>query len=379
MQRALVIVALCLSVVRPAFAEDSVSVTLTPSKLVITVITSESDIPTLQARVGSWFSDGTQVSVNVAADLPPESIFKSSPSEVRAWVVLLSPERALVMFAAPPGPEPARYLLREVRLLNGLDELGLERLASVIHSASVALHEGVEGTGRPEVEKELALAGLLRSPAPPEAAPVPEPQASIVPAPTKPPVREVRAKTRAAAILLAAGYAARLRGTERLGHGPLVSAGLQLPGPLGPMDALLSAQLMFRSQFDAGALAASVQTNAFRAHFGLEPSLSSRVKLQALLGAGADWARIRSHVAATSANEQLTSRNAGSQWRGALELSLGVWWSTRLVDFGALASTTFLLGDVHYSLVSDGSEQRLVTPWPVEPALSLQARFRSTP
>ncbi len=357
------------------------------SALVITVITTDSGVPTLQERVSSWFNDGTRVTVGVAPELLPNRLFSSSQHEVRVWVAALSPERALVVFSTATQPETARYLLREVRLVSGFDELGLERLASVIHSAVVALREGIEGSERPQVERELVAVGLL--PSAPGPAPEPAPARSAAPAPawapaTRPaptpgPDVERSPGTTTSGLLLAAGYGTRLRGAEQLGHGPLVTAGIQLPGIVSTLDALLSAHLLLRSDFDAGALSASVQTSAFRAHVGLEPALSSRFKLQALLGAGTDLAHISAQAADATSTETIEPRAPGSQWRGALELTLGVWWRGRLVDLGATAYSTFLLGDVHYTLASDTGQRRLVTPWPVQPGLSLQARFRSTP
>jgi hypothetical protein len=363
------------------------SAVVAPSTLVITVITEDSGIPTLQERVSSWFNDGTRVSVGVAHELSPERIFASSPQEVKVWIASLSPERAVIVFSTASQPGTARYLLREVRLVNGFDELGLERLASVIHAAFVALREGIEGAERPEVERELVAAGLLPQAEPPSSQPAsaaPPPPVTVTSttvgaAPTRDSRAEPTSSASPSGLLLAAGYATRLRGAEQLGHGPLVTAGVQVPGFASTLDALLSAQLLFRSDFDAGALSASVQTSAFRAHLGLEPALSSRVRLQALLGAGADLAQISSQVKGDSADEAVEPRAPGSQWRGALELTLGVWWRGRLVDLGATAYSTFLLGDVHYTLAEGSGQRRLVTPWPVQPGLSLQARFRSTP
>jgi hypothetical protein len=356
------------------------------STLVITVITTASGVPTLQERVSSWFNDGTQVTVGVAPELLPNRLFSSSQHEVKVWVAPLSQERALVVFSTAGQPQTARYLLREVRLVSGLDELGLERLASVIHSAFVALREGLEGSERPQVERELVAAGLLPSAPEPAPGPAPAPVTSApiratAPPPAPTPSRDVEPSSAGAksGLLLAAGYGTRFRGAEQLGHGPLVTAGIQLPGIVSTLDALLSAHLLLRSDFDAGAFNASVQTSAFRAHLGLEPALSPRLRLQALLGAGADLAHISAQAVDATPSEDIEPRAPGSQWRGALELTLGVWWSGKLVDLGATAYSTFLLGDVHYTLASDTGQRRLVTPWPVQPGISLQARFRSTP
>ena len=80
------------------------------STLVITVITSASGVPTLQERVSSWFNDGTQVTVAVAPELVPDRLFSSSQHEVKVWVAVLSPERALVVLVSEDGQVENRIL-----------------------------------------------------------------------------------------------------------------------------------------------------------------------------------------------------------------------------------------------------------------------------
>ena len=369
----------------PKLREPSASLTASTAQspaLVITVITAEAEVPTFRERVSSWFSDGTRVRVAVASELRADHLFAPPPQEANVWVVLPSPERALVLFSLRERGEPARYLLREVRLISGLDELGLERLASVIHSATLALREGVEGFERPHVEKELVLAGILPNSAPDQPLAASQ-QPTIAVPPAAPPKAPTRASSdlpktantpRASAFLLT-GYVTRLRGAEGLGHGPLLGAGVRT---VSGLQAQVSATWLLKSQFDVGGIAASIRTTALRAHVGLWSSLVSQVELQALLGGGVDWAQIDAQRADMAISE-LRTRGSGSQWLGALELTLGVWWRSRWLDWGATASTTFLLGDVHYSLASSGVEQRLAAPWPIQPGLSFQVRLRSGP
>ena len=371
-----------------------------PARLSIAVVTPETSLPTFEQRVSSWFTDGTQVSVRLEPVLDQERLLASAPGEVSVWVVPLAPDRALVTFSStieqgpPPGPLPARHLVREVRLRNGLDDLGMERLASVIHSAFVALREGAEGFEREQAERELAAAGLLPTasnpsqtePFPPPQPPPVSPAPSLEPRPSDsagpPPVASGAASKPGASWLVAAGYGGRARGSEGLAHGPSLTLGAQLPGVLSPIDLLLSGQFLFRSTFEAGSLDASVQTSVLRAQAGLEPRLSRSLRGLLLIGAGVDAAQIRSSVGASLASEEtarIEPRRAGTQWRGAGQVVMGLWWSSGLLDLGLSTELTFLLGDVHYSLSAKGREQRLATPWLVQPGLSVQARFRDEP
>jgi hypothetical protein len=153
--------------------------------------------------------------------------------------------------------------------------------------------------------------------------------------------------------------------------------GVQLPSARGPIDILLRAQVLLRSTFDAGPLTVALQTTALRAEVGIEPALGSDVFLQALLGGGVDIARIRPSRGELVGGSQLVidAREPGSQTRGAGEVAVGISKRTPRVDFGVFVRCSFLLGDVHYSVIRSSGDERLVTPWPVQPTLAVQARF----
>jgi hypothetical protein len=351
-----------------------------PKRLTIAVVTGESTLPTFEQRVSSWFADGTAVTVVLTTNVDPAALLDASSEEVRVWVVPMPGERALVTFSSADPAASARHLVREVSLPNGLDDLGLERLASVIHTAFLALREGADGFPRAQAEQELSAAGL-----PPSLPPEDMPRATKPPPDLAPFLRsrletrgrepvEARAIEPRASLLLNAGYGARLRGTEGPGHGPTVGLGVQLPRALHAPTLLLGAQFLFRSRFEAGSVDASVQTSTFRALAGIEPELSPVLSLAALVGGGVDVAQIHP---IRDEDGDIEPRPAGAQWRGAGEVSGGLWWRLKTLDLGALVHATFFFGDVHYGVHTNGGEQRLATPWAVQPALSLQGRFRS--
>jgi hypothetical protein len=363
-------------------------------RLVITVIAGDALIGTLQQRVSSWFSDGTLVAVSARSELDSQRLLAAAPGEVSACVVPLSPERAVVIFASDSTRPSARYLVREVRLRSGLDDLGLERLASVIHSAFVALREGAEGFERAHVERELREMGLAPVPAgattaASTAAPLPLPiSAASAPAPIVPAADDSSAPSSAAAraaLLLAVGYGARLRGAEGLGHGPSVGAGLELPGAAWPIELWACAQFLVPSRFEAGSFDTSLQTTALRLRAGVAPPLGASYRLQALVGAGADVARIHPLGVDVGADGNGNGdegapqpRDAGTQWRGAGELTFGLVRAGQALELAFAAHVMFLFSDVHYSVVTDQGERRLSAPWSVQPSLSVSGRFRST-
>ena len=358
-----------------------------PTRLSITVVADERLLATFQQRVSSWFTDGTEVSVIATSEMDTQQLLVASSGEVRAWVVPLSAERALVTFSTLSPRAPTRHLVREVRLRSGLDDLGLERLASVIHSAFVALREGDQGVERAQAERELGEAGVAPGARNPPAefaatpAPLPAPATSTRPLGAAQRVDRVAipAATPRAELLLGAGYGAQLRGAEGLGHGPNLALGAQLPSTPSALDFLVSGQFSFRSAFDTELFGASVQTTALRCHVGIEPELGSSWFAQALLGAGVDIAQIHSGSVPSSSlgNTRTDPRASGTQWRSAGQLTLGVVRHAALLDFGVYAQVNFWFEDVHYAAATDSGEQRLVAPWPIQPGLTVQARFRS--
>ena len=360
-------------------------------RLLITVVADERFLSTFQQRVSSWFSDGTEVRVTVTSEVDERGLLDSSPTEVRAWIVPLSAERALVTFSSVDPPAPARHLVREVPLRAGFDEVGLERLASVTHSAFVALSEGVEGVEREQAERELGAAGVAASSvvasseSPPPAQPAqpaqPVPSTSAVP-PARPDVPPVRRSTIGAAesptsLLVSAGYGLRIRGPEGVGHGPSLALGVQLRSPRTAFALQLSGQYLFRSEFEAAPFSASVQTTALRVQVGIEPGRRSTFSGQVWLGLGADLARISSTASTSEANAGIQPREDGTHWRGAGELTLGIIRHGELLDVGVYAQAVFMFTEVRYDATTSVGEVLLLKPWPVQPALSIQGRFRS--
>jgi hypothetical protein len=114
-----------------------------------------------------------------SARFDPDAWLDQSASDASTWafVRLRDAHRAQLYFRGPHGE---RFLLRELELRDGLDEVGRELIARVVETAVVALLRSSEGMSR-----EQARAGLEA-----DEAPQPEPAA---PAPPPPPAQPVPA------------------------------------------------------------------------------------------------------------------------------------------------------------------------------------------
>jgi hypothetical protein len=197
----------------------------------------------LAERIKSWFGPTATLSVAIEEKLVAERVLGPLPTKrVAVWVterdVAKSPKgdnagEARLYFAVTGETQAAtRYLIRDVPLNRGFDEIGSERVAQVVHSSVTALIEGsVEVAERPEIERELAplepekpSLARARKPIfvavpPPKKKPPPEPQSS-----PGPPLRP----------LAGVFYKGAFGGEEGLSHGPGLALGATLGfGELG--------------------------------------------------------------------------------------------------------------------------------------------------
>ena len=130
-----------------------------------------------------------------AADGPP----------VRVWVVAVDEHRARLYIAEP---STARYLVREVPVPSGFDEVGRERIVQIVLVSALAFLEQRASSSFQEVER--AMIEDVR-PSPPRQPPTPH-QASS-------PVRE-RDRRSPAHLALGAVYGLALQGAEGVADGP---------------------------------------------------------------------------------------------------------------------------------------------------------------
>jgi hypothetical protein len=183
----------------------------------------------LAERIRSWFGAGAVLSITNEPKLVAERVLGPMPTRrVAVWVTERAAGEARLYFAVTGETEGAmRYLIRDVPLNQGFDEIGSERVAQVVHSSVTALTEGsIEVAERPEIERLLA-------------APV-EPYKASLARPGKPvyvPVRPPRKKPSepepeppgpSFAPLAGLFYRGAFSGDEGFAHGPGLALGATL-------------------------------------------------------------------------------------------------------------------------------------------------------
>jgi len=194
----------------------------------LTLVGELGEEPSFAQRVTSWFDPGRfRVVVRTVDRLDPARVL--SPREDRAvyvWAVLRDPHHVRLFFASVTGErEAADYLWRDLELEAGLDELGAERIAQVVHLSTLALLDGQAANRREEIERALVEEPAAQSTATPQSlvAASPGPRSGAGGSePAAPPPARARAHGE-----IALGWGASLRGDEGIWHGPRAAAGVR--------------------------------------------------------------------------------------------------------------------------------------------------------
>jgi hypothetical protein len=182
----------------------------------------------LAERIKSWFGPGAMLSITTEQKLVAERVLGPLPTKrVAVWVTERTAGEARLYFAVTGETEGAtRYLIRDVPLNRGFDEIGSERVAQVVHSSVTALIEGsIEVAERPMMERELAPL----EPEKPSLARARKPIFVAVPPQKKPEPAQKASPGPPLRPLAGAFYRGAFGGEEGLWHGP----GLVLGATLG--------------------------------------------------------------------------------------------------------------------------------------------------
>jgi len=134
------------------------SVAAAPATVEIGLVGKVSDDRTLPRRITSWF-DGRKFRVTTRSMSHLDSsqiLIPRQKGTVYVWVTLPKTSNTRIYFATTrrSGRDPV-YLIRDLQLPRGLDEMGSERIAQVLHLSTLAILEGQAETRREEVERTL--------------------------------------------------------------------------------------------------------------------------------------------------------------------------------------------------------------------------------
>lgn len=324
-----------------------------PPRVQVVLVSVGGDDVHLDQRVRTLFDPTTAVELRVQPSLSSVEVLEPARSDTVYVFVTLSVEgRALVYVATREANErAARYLLREVALESGLDEIGAETVAQVTHSSVMALWSRAAETSQDAVAGELAREQERSAPSPkaPHEGPPPAATARPAPPPTTP---------SDGAAPLAPRFGATLAAHASGDEGFLVSAGL-FAGfmALERFGLRLDGSYVLPSRFEVGP--ALVQVSGFggeaRASALFFRSRDLRLRLDA--GGGVLWVRWEAQET-LSAEGSTWSLESERETRGyvlaglAAELPLG-----SLLDAALRAELRVLTTPVRYGVVAGGQRE----------------------
>jgi hypothetical protein len=195
--------------------------------------------PVFAARVTSWFSpERFRVKLRRARYLEARQVLvPAGDAAVHVWVTLSGDDVARLYFSsAGAAGGPSTYFLRDLRLESGLDEIGAEHVAEVLHLSTQAFLDGQAHSEREELERTLkAEPASEPEPAQPNRLPAPVKPHAAPDKPKPPPRRQPR--DWGAGI----GYGISYRADEGIWHGPRLSLGAMLLRRLGVRAAVQGA------------------------------------------------------------------------------------------------------------------------------------------
>jgi len=400
-------------------AAEAVSPDHLPRSLRISLVHSGPAVATLQERIASWFPATTEVAFSEQADIDRAQMLSApNEGEVRLWILKLSEQRAVVVFAVADEAASTKHLVRDVELRSGLDELGLERLAFVVHSAVVALGEGSAATPREDVERLLDSEAVARlptvsvasshpdaavgtaaasaaSPVPAVSVPVVPPSSGVPPStsapalsPATPPVVPTplpvtpsegvdsmpagASAEPALQVALAAGYGVRFRGPEGTGHGPVAEISAAWPRGANVFAALAGGQLFLPSTFEADGREVGLEVVHLYLGAAWDRRISEGWSSDVAGGFGVDLVRIQPPPAD---GDSFAPRPEGKQQRPTAEASLGLWYANQVLAIGLFVQTIFVLNEVEYRIATESDERSVLSARRVQPGLALRLRF----
>ena len=195
------------------------AVTATAVPVEIVLVGRAARDASLANRIKSWFGADAALSFATEKELAADRVLGPHPAGgVAVWITLRTAREARLYFAAAgEAREPTRYLIRDVPLDDGLDEIGSERVAQVVHSSVTALVEdSVEAIARPELERELAPEPPPTNAEPPKQVAPPHPDDDAPPPDSSGP---------SLTPLFGAFYRGAWAGDEGIAHGPGIALG----------------------------------------------------------------------------------------------------------------------------------------------------------
>ena len=338
---------------------------------------------TLPERIRSWFDPRKfVVSVRTSDTLDVGRVL--GPSGDRAahvWITSSTREHARFYFAlASENESTTLYLMRDLPLEQGLDELAAERIAQVCFLSTVALVEGQAESRKADVERSLrAEQAASAEPAAPTGSAAAagaspgehEPANPTMGQPSHDDAHGTRQSTEDDAASrrifhFGVGYGVSVRGDEGTGHGPRgnVAARFRTFGVLVMVQSALPTTTKL-DRLDLALYALSfVAGLEVRHDFG---------DLTLTLHAGPSLEVV--HYAPHPTDSAVRAGATATEARAGMDIGTSVEFGPPLPRFAIVADLAVPFSRTHYDLVEGNGRVVVGRAWPVVPILGAELRF----
>jgi len=325
------------------------------ARIDVTLVGEAAQAKQMNALLSSWLSaEPAQITIDQTTRLRAEDVLNAAnePGTLRIWLVLASRQRARLYFA---DPNDRRYLVRDLPLHDGLDELGREQLAQVLMSSIQAFRDRTASSSPAEVQHTFEPA--RPKPVMPSKieAPKPRPQAAE---PTR------------VAIGAGLSYAAIARGDEGLGHGP--GWYLNLAVPFSNLAGTLTLRSLYRLPVEqqSDRIALSLRAIDTQLSAGLQGRLSREVLARGEFGGGLAYVKFSPK---SLLPDQIAARHRDHDLRPFVLFGARLAYARAPWELAALFTLTVPLVHTHYDLIQNGEQTVELSPWRAQPGLALEA------
>ena len=330
----------------------------------------------LESRIRSWFGAEVPLTVVRQRDLVTEQVLSPEPGRVSVWVAPRSATQARLFFVVPAGNDSsARYLIRDVPLGEGLDEVGSERIAQVVHSSVSALLVGEVESTRQEVELSLAEVdeAPVRSESTPKPAAVHEPPAVQKPPHQPPPPAPPQAGTDRSPLRLVVApfYRVAWASVEGTAHGPGWETGVGLLLDGTELGARVRGQLTWPRSRSFDGLEVTLSERILRFAVRADHAVTDGAALNVDAGSGVVWLVYRP----TTTNSEVEPTAGGMDARVFVSVGVGAALRVDNVQLGVRAEVDLYPGRSHYDVATPTGTREVARTASAQPALLLEARL----
>jgi hypothetical protein len=307
-------------------------------------------------RATSWFdAQRFLVSVQTAPTVDRARLLAPPRKRVLSVWVALHGDSARLYFVASTGGDEPRYLVRTLLLANGLDEIGAEELAEVLHLSALALLEGELSTSKRELERAIGESGATRQ----------ERAIEDELSRKRPAGSPVAAES---TFDLGVGYGVSFHSDEGVWHGPRAQLGLRLGSALG---LVVSSAIALPQTVELGPVDLHTQALALNLGLRFARRLTASFAVEAVAGPGVEIVRYEPR----SASSSVTARAGDTEARPALVAGGAASIGPSSMRAALVAELALSLTRTRYEISGGTERRRIAEPALLIPRLGLEVRF----